>query len=225
MNGTYNLTMRIYDAQTGGTPKWTEIHQDIQISNGIFQVLLGDVTTLDLPFDTDYWVSVEIDTDGEMTPRTRLASVGYAYKAEHAVIADNLTIPELPSGVIVMWSGAIVDIPEGWALCDGTNGTPDLRDRFIVGASQDDGPIAKTTVKGSLQQIGGEHEHTLTENELASHHHTVYASSTTGGGSQIVADSGGGSDSVYNENTSNTGSDAAHENCPPFYALAFIMKL
>lgn len=41
----------------------------------------------------------------------------------------------LPSGVIVMWSGS--SIPSGWALCDGTNGTPDLRDRFIVGAGEE----------------------------------------------------------------------------------------
>lgn len=37
-------------------------------------------------------------------------------------------------GIIVLWGGAIVDIPAGWALCDGYNGRPDLRDRFIIGA-------------------------------------------------------------------------------------------
>ncbi len=36
--------------------------------------------------------------------------------------------------IIVLWSGAVVDIPAGWALCDGNNGTPDLRDRFVIGA-------------------------------------------------------------------------------------------
>ena len=40
----------------------------------------------------------------------------------------------LPTGVIVMWSGAVSTVPSGWALCNGQNGTPDLRDRFIVGA-------------------------------------------------------------------------------------------
>ena len=39
----------------------------------------------------------------------------------------------LPSGVIVMWSGELDAIPSGWALCDGSNGTPDLRDRFVLG--------------------------------------------------------------------------------------------
>ena len=40
----------------------------------------------------------------------------------------------IPTGVIVMWSGSIASIPTGWLICDGTNGTPDLRNRFIVGA-------------------------------------------------------------------------------------------
>ncbi|HQZ60518.1 MAG TPA: hypothetical protein PLQ39_12655, partial [Acinetobacter sp.] len=43
-----------------------------------------------------------------------------------------------------------IDIPSGWNLCDGTNGTPDLRDKFIVGASQDEGGIAKTNILGTL---------------------------------------------------------------------------
>jgi len=40
----------------------------------------------------------------------------------------------IPIGGIIQWSGAIVDIPSNFSLCDGTAGTPDLRDRFIVGA-------------------------------------------------------------------------------------------
>lgn len=42
--------------------------------------------------------------------------------------------PVSPSGVICMWSGATTAIPTGWALCNGSNGTPDLRDKFVVGA-------------------------------------------------------------------------------------------
>jgi hypothetical protein len=60
----------------------------------------------------------------------------------------------IPSGVIVMWSGTIATIPAGWLLCDGGNGTPDLRDRFIVGANQDDAGAAKTNITGSLTVSG-----------------------------------------------------------------------
>lgn len=126
----------------------------------------------------------------------------------------------IPSGVIVMWSGAIANIPAGWALCDGTNGTPDLRDRFIVGAKQDDGGVAKTNVKGSLMKVGGEHEHTLTTVEMPAHTHTESGHGSYG--SQARDDPIGCQQTTQ---TGSTGGDQPHENCPPFYALAYIMKL
>jgi hypothetical protein len=67
----------------------------------------------------------------------------------------------IPSGCILMWHGTIATIPTGWALCNGQNGTPDLRDKFIVGATQDDTGTAKTNITGTLTQSGG----------AASHHH------------------------------------------------------
>ena len=88
LNGTYNLTFSIYDSEIGGSPKWTETQPNIPISNGIFQVQLGSVTPLNLPFDETYWISIAINTDGEMSPRTKLVSVGYAVMAETAGYAS-----------------------------------------------------------------------------------------------------------------------------------------
>jgi hypothetical protein len=73
----------------------------------------------------------------------------------------------VPIGGIIMWSGTIATIPiPDWQLCDGTNNSPgpDLRDKFIVGAKQDDTGIAKTNIQGSLAQTGGAtgHSHPLT---------------------------------------------------------------
>lgn len=139
--------------------------------------------------------------------------------------------PGIPAGVIVMWSGAIANIPAGWALCDGTNGAPDLRDRFIVGARQDDAGMAKTNVKGSLMQIGGEHQHTLTISEMPAHDHILK------GYTNYEPGNDGGSRYYFSElsirfnfwnlqaPTEVSGGNQPHENCPPFYALAFIMKL
>ncbi len=103
------------------------------IQKGIFSVLLGSVTALNLPFDKQYFLEIKVGNE-VMSPRQRITSAGYAIRAE---VAEDVV--SVPKGVIVMWSGRIADIPPGWALCDGTNGTPDLRDRFIVGARQDDG--------------------------------------------------------------------------------------
>lgn len=75
----------------------------------------------------------------------------------------------IPSGLIAMWSGASTAIPTGWLLCNGSNGTPDLRDRFIVGAGS----------SYNVGATGGEATHTLTTGELPSHNHTFSGSSHT----------------------------------------------
>jgi microcystin-dependent protein len=80
-----------------------------------------------------------------------------------------------------MWSGTIATIPSGWKLCNGANGTPDLRDKFVVGAHSDLSGTAKSNVEGSYNQSGGDisHNHggnttahTLTAGQIPSHNHT-----------------------------------------------------
>jgi microcystin-dependent protein len=134
----------------------------------------------------------------------------------------------VPSGIIVMWKGSVASIPDGWALCNGSNGTPDLRDRFIVGARQDDGGVAKTNVTGSLTQTGGEVTHTLTEAELPSHRHQIKRerSVTTGSDTTKIARTADTSSTIDADVFSEyTGGDLAHNTLPVYYALAFIMKL
>lgn len=67
----------------------------------------------------------------------------------------------MPPGSIIPWFGRLRDLPEGWHVCDGTNGTPDLRDRFIVGAGRN----------YNLEDVGGADEVTLEANEQPSHYH------------------------------------------------------
>jgi len=82
----------------------------------------------------------------------------------------------LPSGVIVMWSGSIVSIPSGWLLCNGSSGTPDLRDRFIVGAGS---TYAVAATGGSANATLVSHTHTATSTStftgtaLGTHTHTL----------------------------------------------------
>ncbi len=75
----------------------------------------------------------------------------------------------VPTGVIVMWSGTLATIPTGWALCDGTSGTPDLRNRFILSVSTSENP--GTT--------GGTHSYSLTVGQLPAHSHTGTTGNTT----------------------------------------------
>ncbi|MGV0984983.1 MAG: hypothetical protein ACOYB2_10540 [Limnohabitans sp.] len=89
---------------------------------------------------------------------------------------------DVPIGAILMWSGLISAIPSGYALCDGSSNSPgpDLRDRFIVGAKQDSGGVAKTNVSGSLLQSGGHatHSHTATGAAVDAHAGTAVSTHT-----------------------------------------------
>jgi len=83
----------------------------------------------------------------------------------------------VPIGGIILWSGTVASIPASWQLCDGTNGTPDLRDKFVVGAKQDDAGVAKTNLTGSLTQSGGavshhHADHSITQPAVAAHNIT-----------------------------------------------------
>ncbi len=229
-DGVQSVTFRLYDVETcgQGTALWQEV-QNVQTNGGVFNVNLGAVTAIGLPFDKQYWLGMQPATGSELCPRTRLTTAPYAVRAEIAdTVKDGAITPEklaagvgvVPSGVILMWSGSIATIPQGWVICDGTNGTPNLRDRFLVGASQDVGGVAYTTVKGSPMLTGGEHQHTLTVAEMPSHTHTESGHAWAG--------CNGGQDGVQRPEsvqTGATGGNQPHENCPPFYALAFIMKL
>jgi hypothetical protein len=77
----------------------------------------------------------------------------------------------VPVGGIILWSGTIALIPSSWQLCDGSNGTIDLRDKFVIGATQDNASVAKTNVEGSLTQSGGHafHAHTASGSAVSTH--------------------------------------------------------
>jgi microcystin-dependent protein len=139
---------------------------------------------------------------------------------------------ELPQGTIQIWSGSIASIPSGWGICDGLGGRPDLLDKFVKGVA------TAVTEPGA---VGGLASVTITSSQIASHNHTsspyVHTHTVAGG----TGDSNGGArytntgDQDDSQNTVSrvppgqnliaTGSNGAHENLPPFYVLAYIIKL
>lgn len=135
----------------------------------------------------------------------------------------------IPVGGIIMWSGTIANIPTGWALCNGSNGTPDLRTRFIVGAGSDAGTgetfNADTgVISGQYApgNTGGETAHQLTTAEMPAHTHNYFNidSSAAAGNSGVRVNAGSGQDTA----TTSTGGSDFHENRPKYFALAFIMR-
>ena len=138
----------------------------------------------------------------------------------------------VPTGVILLWSGSIASIPAGWALCNGANGTPDLRDRFVVGAGS---TYNVGVTGGSKDAIVVEHAHTGTTASSGAHVHTIGVARS---GSQSILNYGGGADSYVSSvatsaagaysssiTTNSTGSSGTNANLPPYYALAYIMKI
>jgi len=151
------------------------------------------------------------------------------------------TADRFPAGGIMMWSGTIATIPTGWFLCNGSNGTPDLRDRFIVGARQDDAGVAKTNITGTLTQTGGNkdaivvtHTHTATIANAGLHSHFYFPFGTGVGTDFGTAETFAEaqprritqSDGLHTHPATieSAGASGDNANLPPYYALAYIMR-
>lgn len=153
----------------------------------------------------------------------------------------------IPVGGIIMWSGS--SVPAGWALCNGSQGTPDLRGRFVLGSGQAGGLSNRR-----IGDRGGTETETLTVSQIPAHSHGASTSIGSGGAHSHGYQSGAGSRQglkfagwnggeigghIQNNRTSNEGSHShsasttisntgggqPHNNMPPFYVLAFIMRI
>jgi hypothetical protein len=110
LTGPYNLTFRIYDDTTDGNLEWSEIQSGVQVEQGLFNLILGQVTPLALPFDEKYWLEVQVDSD--IMPRIKFTSVGYAYRA---LVADSAVVAGSSSGGGGGWvdEGSVVRLETG----------------------------------------------------------------------------------------------------------------
>ena len=127
------------------------------------------------------------------------------------------------SGMIIIWSGAANAIPTGWVLCDGTNSTPNLAGKFVVGYQSGNSDYA-------VAQTGGAETVTLSEANMPAHTHTATTKGTSGSHSWTQFGAGRndwnypGENSRGSATTASSGGGTALENRPPYYALCYIMK-
>ena len=169
--------------------------------------------------------------------------------------ADSVTNALVPVKGIIMFSGAASEVPANWSLCDGSNGTPDLRNKFVISSqSYDSGQNRwETNITGTGTATGGSkdaivvsHDHTITD---PGHSHTItqtdhdhgYSRSSDGnnfggdgqdvhqnytsaltGGAQANIDIDDGTTGIE---INSKGSSGTNKNLPPYYALAFIMRV
>lgn len=163
-------------------------------------------------------------------PSTDLQAATKAY-------VDSAVAGGVPSGAIIMWSGSIASIPAGWFLCNGSNGTPDLRNRFIVGAGS---TYAVAATGGSADAIVVSHTHAFSgsTSSAGSHTHGILGHNGTVNGGNFVGfaqqvsnplttqgtEEAGSHSHSFSGTTASTGSSGTNANLPPYYALAYIMK-
>ena len=162
------------------------------------------------------------------TNSTQLATTAYVTTAVSNAI---------PTGTIVLWSGATSAIPVGWLICDGTSSTPDLRNRFVVGAGS---TYSVDATGGSADAVIPTHNHTATSTVTDPGHFHLEGStvqygvttSTSRGNRSGDTEASGKSFNTESATTgitvatttANTGVSATNANLPPYYALAYIMK-
>ena len=203
LNTLNELAAALGDDANFSTTVTNSIATKMPLAGGEFS---GDVTCENITPDGD-------STRNLGTNSTRFANV---YADTLHGDGSNLTgISAFVSGMIMLWSGSEGNIPSGWVLCNGSNSTPDLRDRFVVGAGNSYG----------VGSTGGANHITLTVDQMPSHSHSADFKAGTWNNSYPMRFAASRQAQNYGSaSTNNTGGGQSHENRPPFYALCYIMK-
>ena len=136
-------------------------------------------------------------------------------------------------GAVVAWGGTIQNIPSGWALCDGQDGRPDLRNKFIIGAGD---LYSVGDTGGSADAVLVSHTHTGSTNTTGAHVHTLVFGfnrfegpfEAQGGNTNIFNRTISGADShthTFTMNAVGGSENGVGKNLPPYYALAYIIQI
>ena len=161
----------------------------------------------------------------DLSNKPTIPAATVATSGSYNDLLNKPTIPVLPTGLISLWSGAQNAIPSGWALCNGSNGTPDLRDRFVIGAG---GSYSVGNTGGSKDSVVVSHSHSITD---PGHSHSTFEQIQVGGTSSGPdrnwwrKDSATTGSNTTGISINSTGESGVNKNLPPYYALCYIMKL
>jgi hypothetical protein len=172
---------------------------------------MADVTISSLAQGTPASTGVIPYSDGNTTTKVTLSQVLALQSG-------------VPAGFIGLWSGAANAIPAGWSLCDGANGTPNLVDKFVLGAGTASPAVGATG--GLKDAVVVSHTHTATD---SGHTHsgvlrTTSSSPSVAGGSSAWLKEQNSNTGYANITVSTEGQSGTNANMPPYYALCYIMK-
>jgi microcystin-dependent protein len=202
---------------------------ELEISSKVYYLIKIIIILLIILIIYKYFFSSELE-NFNMEGSENIDSL---FNTNNLVVGDLVVTQSfnmIPKGSVVAWTKD--KVPKGWAICDGTNGTPDLRGRFIVGSGQGTGLTNR-----NVGDNGGEENHVLETNEIPSHGHAMSIYSGFNVMRKISLD---GPDcawvlldgSLPYAKTTNPIDDKQneiktqpHNNMPPFFILYYIMKL
>jgi hypothetical protein len=244
VNGNVSMRFTLYGDSDGITQLWTTGDVAVNVSSGIFtytlkpvnvdwrkkdiwlelnvggRVLLPREKVMSQMYAIHSQSAENLSSNSEMNVQVAnnkgvigVNSSGEVYSK--STVAGDTEFYMVPKGGIILWSGAAANIPQGWALCNGDNNTPNLSGRFVLGQG---------TAYSVVGQTGGEVNHKLTVDEMPNHRHGVdqqfqgKGNDKDGGG---VLNKDGTGIYLY---TTYAGGDKAHNNMPPYYVLCYIMK-
>jgi len=240
----------------------SDTNTDTQLSTEQVQDIVGNMVS----GNTESGITVTYqDGDGTLdfsvgTLNQNTTGTSGGFTAGNASNLNTGTIPDarltssslFVTGMIIMWNSTVASIPSGWVLCDGNNSTPDLRDRFIVGAGTG-GSYSPGNTGGSKDATLVSHSHTINNHthsfsgsDSSSHSHGIpkgrggsqasispyvanytveqVQSSFSSDSATVSISISGTTGNPSDTGTNTQGSSATNANLPPYYALCYIMK-
>lgn len=194
--------------------------------------LIGNVTG-NLTGNSD--TATKISTARTLSLTGAVSGSGTFDGSANVSISTTSNITTFVSGMIMLWSGSIASIPSGWYLCNGLNGTPNLTDRFVVGAGNN---YAVSATGGNKDSVVVAHTHTASSSSYVNdpgHSHFIPTTGGLGAGSNLIIGTTESHSYYSNSSTTgisvstnttvdSTGTSGTNANLPPYYALAYIMK-
>ena len=150
-NGAVVMTFKLYNAATNGSLLYTEVQNPIAVTNGNFNAVIGAVSPITLLFDVPYWLTVTINTDGEMIPRQPLASSPYAFRASSLDSVATISGSQI-SGSIATATIPVANIVGSVAGPAGPQGLQGIQG--LAGIAGATGPTGSTGASGATGPIG-----------------------------------------------------------------------
>jgi hypothetical protein len=219
----YAYTVRITHVYTGGNLVTrilfsSQMNVNPAVPYGLFTVKIG---TTDYSYNSGSWIdawTLELVSNGRAASASPvlvsyvgptiglITKVGKQWQDFTYIQSTEANAAIIPAGLISLWSGSVATIPSGWALCDGTNGTPNLKDRFILCS----GTLSSPGVTGGVIL----HGHSVTGGLGGGLSAGNVLANVAPAGTFGVSFTGALSGSTSNVNA-----------LPPWYSLAYIMKL